>query len=68
MRASIARRSKTAEAKIAQAEVQAVADVRAAAAEATVSTAETIRPQSSKTRLPTASSSRGVDDLKTKLN
>ena len=54
----VARRNKMAETKIAQAEAQAVADVRAAAAEAAVGAAEKILTQSSRARSPTGSSSR----------
>lgn len=44
----VARRTKTAESKIAQAETQAIADVRAAAAEAAVTAASSIMAQSVK--------------------
>src|SRR5664279_1901413 len=44
----VARRTKTAESKIAQAETQAIADVRAAAAEAAVTAATSIMSQSVK--------------------
>jgi F-type H+-transporting ATPase subunit b len=64
----IARRSKMAEAKIAQAEAQALADVRAAAAEAAVSAAETILTQIVKGEIADRLIVKGVDDLKTKLN
>jgi len=64
----IARRSKMAEAKIAQAEAQALADVRAAAAEAAVSAAETILTQIVKGETADRLIIKGVDDLKTKLN
>ena len=54
----VARRTKTAESKIALAEAQAVADVRAAAAEAAVAAASTILSQSVKGRSPTTCSPR----------
>jgi len=64
----IARRGKMAEAKIAQAEVQALADVRAAAADAAVSAAEKILTQIVKGEVADRLIVKGVDDLKTKLN
>jgi F-type H+-transporting ATPase subunit b len=64
----IARRSKMAETKIAQAEAQALADVRAAAAEAAVSAAEKILTQTVKGEVADRLISKGVDDVKTKLN
>jgi F-type H+-transporting ATPase subunit b len=56
-----------AETKIAQAEAQALADVRAAAADAAVTAAEKILVQS--TRGATADSliAKGISDLKAKL-
>jgi F-type H+-transporting ATPase subunit b len=64
----VARRTKMAETKIAQAEAQAVADVRAAAAEAAVSAAEKILTESVKGKVADDLISRGIGDLKTKLN
>jgi F-type H+-transporting ATPase subunit b len=64
----IARRNKMAEAKIAQAEAQAVADVRAAAAEAAVRAAETILTQIVKGEVADRLIVKGIDDVKTKLN
>jgi len=64
----IARRSKMAETKIAQAEAQALADVRAAAAEAAVAAAERILTQVVKGEVADRLIVKGVDDLKTKLN
>ena len=64
----LARRTKLAETKIAQAEAQAVADVRAAAAEAAVAAAETILTQSVKGNVADDLLSRGIGDVKTKLN
>ena len=64
----VARRTKMAETKIAQAEAQAVADVRAAAAEAAVAAAEKILTQSVKGNVADDLLSRGIGDVKTKLN
>ena len=64
----VARRSKMAETKIAQAEAQAVADVRAAAAEAAVTAAEKILTQTVKGKLAEDLIARGIGDVKAKLN
>jgi F-type H+-transporting ATPase subunit b len=64
----VTRRTKMAEAKIAQAEAQALADVRAAAAEAAVSAAEKILTQTVKGEIADRLIVKGVDDVKTKLN
>jgi F-type H+-transporting ATPase subunit b len=64
----VARRSKVAEAKIAQAETQAVADVRAAAAEAAVAAAEKILSESAKGEVAERLLSDGIRDVKAKLN
>src|SRR5215210_3267047 len=64
----VARRTKMAESKIAQAEAQAVADVRAAAAEAAVAAAEKILTASVKGPVADDLISRGIGDVKTKLN
>jgi F-type H+-transporting ATPase subunit b len=64
----IARRGKMAETKIAQAEAQALADVRAAAAEAAVSAAEKILSQIVKGEIADRLVVKGIDDVKTKLN
>ena len=64
----VARRTKMAEAKIAQAEAQAVADVRAAAAEAAVTAAEKILSETVKGKVADDLISRGIGDVKTKLN
>src|SRR5579863_6972243 len=64
----IARRSKMAETKIAQAEAQALADVRAAAAEAAVSAAQTILTQTVKGDVADRLIVKGIDDMKSKLN
>jgi F-type H+-transporting ATPase subunit b len=64
----VARRSKMAETKIAQAEAQALADVRAAAAEAAVGAAEKILAQIVKGEVADRLVVKGIDDVKTKLN
>jgi F-type H+-transporting ATPase subunit b len=64
----VARRTKMAETKIAQAEAQAVADVRAAAAEAAVTAAEKILSDSVKGKVADDLIGRGIADVKTKLN
>jgi F-type H+-transporting ATPase subunit b len=64
----IARRGKMAETKIAQAEAQALADVRAAAAEAAVSAPGTILTGAVKGEVAERLIGKGIDDVKTKLN
>jgi F-type H+-transporting ATPase subunit b len=64
----VARRTKMAETKIAQAEAQAVADVRAAAADAAVAAAEKILTGSVKGKLADDLIARGIGDVKSKLN
>jgi F-type H+-transporting ATPase subunit b len=64
----VARRTKMAEAKIAQAEAQALADVRAAAAEAAVSAAEKILTQTAKGKVADDLVVAGIKDLRAKLN
>ena len=64
----VARRTKMAETKIAQAEAQAVADVRAAAAEAAAAAAEKILTESVQGKLADDLLARGIGDVKTKLN
>jgi F-type H+-transporting ATPase subunit b len=64
----VARRTKMAEAKIAQAEAQAVADVRAAAADAAVAAAEKILGDTTKGKVADDLIAQGVRDLKAKLN
>jgi F-type H+-transporting ATPase subunit b len=64
----IARRTKLAETKIGQAEAQAVADVRAAAADAAVSAAETILRDTAKGKVADELIARGIADLNAKLN
>jgi F-type H+-transporting ATPase subunit b len=64
----VARRTKMAQDKIAQAEAQALADVRAAAAEAAVSAAGVVLSASVKGDAAQALITRGVGGLKAKLN
>jgi F-type H+-transporting ATPase subunit b len=64
----VARRTKMAEAKIAQAEAQAAADVRAAAAEAAVAAAEKILSAEAKGALAGELIAKGIDDVRKKLN
>jgi len=64
----VARRTKMAETKIAQAEAQAIADVRAAAADAAVSAAEKILTDSVKGKVADELITRGIGDVKSKLN
>jgi F-type H+-transporting ATPase subunit b len=64
----VARRTKMAETKIAQAEAQALADVRAAAAEAAVAAAEKILTQTVKGSVADNLITKGIADLKSKLN
>ena len=64
----VTRRGKMAESKIAQAEAQALADVRAAAAEAAVGAAERILTQTVKGDVADRLVVKGIDDVKTKLN
>ena len=64
----LARRTKMAEAKIAQAEAQALADVRAAAAEAATGAAERILTQTAKGSVAEDLIQRGLADVRNKLN
>src|SRR5262245_23246119 len=64
----VTRRTKMAETKIAQAEAQALADVRAAAAEAAVAAAEKILTQTVKGSVADDLINKGIADLKSKLN
>jgi len=64
----VARRTKTAENKIAQAETQAIADVRAAAAEAAVTAAPSIMTQSVKGSVADDLIAKGIQDVRSKLN
>src|SRR4051812_29022532 len=63
-----ARRTKTAEGKIAMAEAQALADVRAAAADAAVQAASTILSQSVKGSLADDLLAKGIAEVRQKLN
>ena len=64
----VARRTKTAESKIALAEAQAVADVRAAAANAAVTAASTILSQSVKGSVADDLVNKGIAEVRAKLN
>jgi F-type H+-transporting ATPase subunit b len=63
----VARRTKMAETKIAQAEAQAVSDVRAAAADAAVAAAEKVLTESVKGDVADKLVTKGIEDLN-KLN
>jgi F-type H+-transporting ATPase subunit b len=64
----VARRTKTAENKIALAEAQAVADVRAAAANAAVAAASTVLSQSVKGPVADELVNKGIAEVRSKLN
>jgi F-type H+-transporting ATPase subunit b len=64
----VARRTKTAENKIALAEAQALADVRAAAAEAAVTAASTVLSQSVKGSVADDLLAKGIAEVRSKLN
>ncbi|MBX6328180.1 MAG: ATP F0F1 synthase subunit B [Pseudolabrys sp.] len=64
----VARRTKLAETKIAQAEAQAAADVRAAAAEAAVAAAEKILAEQTRGGLANELVAKSINDLRKKLN
>lgn len=64
----VARRTKTAEGKIALAEAQALADVRAAAANAAVMAASTILSQSMQGSVADDLLAKGIAEVKAKLN
>jgi len=64
----VARRTKLAETKIAQAEAQAAADVRAAAADAAVAAAERLLSEQAKGALASELVAKGIDDVRKKLN
>ncbi|MBN9006925.1 MAG: ATP F0F1 synthase subunit B [Rhizobiales bacterium] len=64
----VARRTKTAEGKIALAEAQAIADVRAAAANAAVAAASTILSQSVKGQVADDLVNKGINEVRAKLN
>ncbi len=64
----LSRRTKMAETKIAQAEAQAVADVRAAAANAAVATAEIILRRTVMGKIADDLIDKGVEDIRSRLN
>src|ERR1700719_3140773 len=64
----VARRTKTAEGKIALAEAQAVADVRAAAADAAVTAASSILTQTVKGSVADDLLAKGIAEVRKKLN
>lgn len=64
----VTRRTKIAEAKIAQAEAQAGAEVRSAAAEAAVAAAEKILAEVTKGGLANELVAKGIEDVRKKLN
>ncbi|MDP3694234.1 ATP F0F1 synthase subunit B, partial [Bradyrhizobium sp.] len=64
----VTRRTKTAESKIALAEAQALADVRAAAADAAVTAAATILSQTTQGPVADDLLARGIAEVKAKLN
>jgi F-type H+-transporting ATPase subunit b len=68
LEAAFGRREKMALDKIAQAEAQAVADVRSAAADAAVAAAEKILAVETKGQLAADLVARGVEDIRKKLN
>jgi F-type H+-transporting ATPase subunit b len=64
----VVRRTKMAEAKIAQAEAQAMADVRSAAVDAAVAAAERILKDATKGKVAEDLLASGIEDVKKKLN
>ena len=64
----VARRTKMAETKIAQAEAQAMSEVRAAAVDAAVAAAESILTESAKGKVAADLLAKGIQDVRTKLN
>jgi F-type H+-transporting ATPase subunit b len=64
----VARRTKMAEAKIAQAEAQALAEVRSAAADAAVAAAEKLLATAAKGKVAVDLVARGIEDVKNKFN
>jgi F-type H+-transporting ATPase subunit b len=64
----VARRTKSAEGKIALAEAQALADVRAAAAEAAVTAATTVLSQSVRGSVADDLIAKGIGEVRSKLN
>ena len=64
----VARRTKMAETKIAQAEAQALADVRGAAADAAVAAAEKILAETATGKIANDLVVKGIEDVRKKLN
>jgi F-type H+-transporting ATPase subunit b len=64
----VVRRTKMAENKIAQAEAQALADVRSAAAEVAVAAAKTILTRTVRDKVADNLVAKGIEDFKGKLN
>jgi F-type H+-transporting ATPase subunit b len=64
----VGRRTKMAEAKIAQAEAQALADVRSAATDAAIAAAEKILSVAAKGKVAEELLARGIEDVKQKFN
>ena len=64
----VARRTKMAETKVAQAEAQAVSDVRSAAADTAVAAAEKILSAAAKGKVAEDLLARGIEDVKKKFN
>jgi F-type H+-transporting ATPase subunit b len=64
----VVRRTKSAENKIAQAEMQAVAEVRAAAADAAVTAASSVLSQTVKGQVAEGLLDQGIKDVREKLN
>jgi F-type H+-transporting ATPase subunit b len=64
----IARRTKMAENKIAQAEAQAMADVRSAAADVAASAAEKVLALTAKGKVADTLIAQGIEDVRKKLN
>src|SRR5579883_3072165 len=64
----VARRTKAAESKIALAEAQALADVRAAAANAAVTAASTVLSQTVKGQVADDLLAKGITEVRSKLN
>ncbi len=64
----VARRTKMAESKIAQAEAQALADVRSVATEAAVAAAETLLSRTAKGKVADDLIVKGIAELRGKLN
>src|ERR1700683_2065631 len=64
----VARRTKMAEAKIAQAEAQALADVRSTAADAAVAAAEKILSTTARGKIAADLLKRGIEDVRDKFN